>query len=206
MISTIVMWLGLNILRYNDEKGMNVAEIKANGPLFMAAETDSSAPILTGCINFLSQHPDVLRRLTDDIRNAFKTQEDIIFANTPKLSYLQAVLEETTRIYPTTLAGQPHRVPEGGANISRYWVLPGVRLFSSSSNTTTNAFRSPSKSINGQPTSPAKILSSQTFSFPSVGSATLAFLAIGKVSTSQFRLAHITALIERKLFHANPRL
>ena len=184
---------------------MTVPEIKANASLFMAAGTDSSATILTGCIYFLSQHPDVLRRLTDDIRNAFKTQEDIIFANTPKLSYLQAVLDETMRMYPPTLAGQPHRVPKGGANISGYWVPPGVRLLSSS-NTTANAFRSPSKSINGQPTSPAKILSSQTHSFPSVGSATLAFLAIAKVSTSHFRLAHITALVERKLFHANPRL
>ena len=191
------------ILKYNDEKGMTVPEIKANASLFMAAGTDSSATILTGCIYFLSQHPDALRRLTDEIRNAFKTQEDIVFANTPKLSYLQAVLDETTRMYPPTLAGQPHRVPKGGANISGYWVPSGVR-FLSSSNTVTNAFRSLSKSINGQPTSPAKTLSSRTLSSPSVGSATIAFLAIEKISTSHFRLVHITALVERKLFHANP--
>ena len=113
------------------KRGMTVPEIKANASLFMAAGTDSSATILTGCIYFLSQHPDVLRRLTDEIRDAFKTQEDILLANMPKLSYLQAVLDETTRMYPPTLAGQPHRVPKGGANISGYWVPAGVRFPSS---------------------------------------------------------------------------
>ena len=185
---------------------MTVPEIKANASLFMAAGTDSSATILTGCIYFLSQHPDVLRRLTDEIRDAFKTQEDTLFANTPKLSYRQAVLDETTRMSPPTLAGQPYRLPTGGANISGYWVPAGVRFPFSYSNAITNPFRSPSKSTNGQPTSPAKILSSLSLSFPSVGSATLAFLAIGKVSTSHFRLAHIIALVEPKLFQANPRL
>ena len=87
------------ILKYNDEKGMTVPEIKANASLFMAAGTDSSATILTGCIYFLSQHPDVLRRLTDEIRDTFKTQEDILFANTPT--------RQSSRTYKLSLT-RPH--------------------------------------------------------------------------------------------------
>ena len=114
------------ILKYNDEKGMTVPEIKANASLFMAAGTDSSATILTGCIYFLTQNSNALKRLSHEIRNAFNTEEDITFASTPKLPYLRAVLDESTRMYPPTLAGQPHRVPKGGAMISGNWVPAGV--------------------------------------------------------------------------------
>ena len=114
------------IMKYNDEKGMNLAEIKANASLFMTAGTDSSATILTGATYYILKDPKVLKRLTDEIRDAFKTEADISFQNVAKLPYLSAVLDESTRMYPPTLAGQPHRVPPEGATISGYRVPGGV--------------------------------------------------------------------------------
>ena len=57
---------------------------------------------------------------------AFKKAEDINLQNVSNLRYYEAVIEETFRMYPPGLAGQPRVAPKGGDTVRGYFVPEGV--------------------------------------------------------------------------------
>ncbi|KAL8818808.1 MAG: hypothetical protein Q9191_007859 [Dirinaria sp. TL-2023a] len=116
------------IQRYNDEKGMNLAEIKANISLFIGAGSESVATVLCGALYYLGRDNRILNKVQDEVRSAFGAQDQITLDSTLELPYLSAVLAESSRMYPGALAGQPHIVPSGGASVCGHWIPGGVSV------------------------------------------------------------------------------
>lgn len=120
------------ILRYNDERGMTHAEIESNATLLILAGSETTSTALSGCIYYLLTNSDVYHRLVNEIRESFRSQDDITILSSAKIPYLYCVLEETLRLYSPVPGIIPRRVPKGGAIIDGNFVPEGVRSLQSS--------------------------------------------------------------------------
>lgn len=117
------------IVRHNGTKGgMTTEEIQVNAGAFIVAGSETTATLLCGAIWSLLHNPTYLDKLQTEIRSRFSQAEEIQLKNTDHLDFLHAVIQESFRMYPPALAGQPRVAPPNGDFISGYWVPPKVRL------------------------------------------------------------------------------
>ncbi|KAK2763043.1 hypothetical protein FQN54_009676 [Arachnomyces sp. PD_36] len=107
---------------------MSKPEIETNASLVIMAGSETTANLLTGVSFQLLQNPEIYKNLTQEIRGSFAASEEIGLNATANLPYLQAVIEETLRIYPPVASGLPRVVPEGGAFISDRFVPEGTAV------------------------------------------------------------------------------
>ncbi|KAI5921296.1 cytochrome P450 [Camillea tinctor] len=113
----------------NGEQGLlTVPQMHSNSQLFMAAGTETSATLLSGLTYLLLTNPRSMKILTDEIRGAFKSNEQIDLDSTSRLSYLNACIEEGLRMYPPVPSGFPRMTPEGGNTIMGRWIPPGISV------------------------------------------------------------------------------
>lgn len=110
-----------------DGKGLSLSEIDANAAVFVLAGSETTAALLSGCLYYLLRR-DKYFRLAGEIRGAFEKASDITLSTLAELPYLNAVLNETMRIYPPIPAMLPRLVPEGGAIINGQYVPGGVSV------------------------------------------------------------------------------
>lgn len=118
-------------LRHNDEKddGMPREKIYNNMSSLIGAGSDTTASLLSGVVWFLLSNPHSLEQANEEVREIFKRSRDIKLRDViADLPYLQAVIDETFRLYPPALVGQPRVAPEGGATGSGHWVPGGVNF------------------------------------------------------------------------------
>ncbi|KAM3415618.1 Versicolorin B desaturase [Cercospora zeina] len=96
------------------EGGMTTSEMINNAVVLVLAGAETSATTLSGATYLLLKHPDITNKVVNEIRAAFKSDEEIDVHSVSRLSYMLAVLDEAMRIYPAV--SQPaHRVsPLGG--------------------------------------------------------------------------------------------
>ncbi len=106
-------------------------EIASHFQAMMLAGSITTATFLPGTLYYLCREPAKRARLIKEIRDNFPTAADINDrALVEKCSYLNAVCEESLRIYPPAGAAHLTRiVPEGGCDIAGYWVPGGVSVF-----------------------------------------------------------------------------
>ncbi|KAF3395109.1 Isotrichodermin C-15 hydroxylase, partial [Talaromyces pinophilus] len=115
------------ILRHNDENGMTLDEIGENSNVIIVAGSETTATLLSGTTFWLLKNPKVYRKLVDEIRSSFTTEEDINFTNVSQLRYLLAVLKEGLRMYPPVPSNLPRKVPKGGAIVNQHWISEGYK-------------------------------------------------------------------------------
>ncbi|KAI4086368.1 MAG: hypothetical protein LQ344_007593 [Seirophora lacunosa] len=130
------------MLRYNDEKGMSVPEIRTTLRTLVVAGSETTATALSGIMSNLldPDNVDIYRQLQDEIRTAFAHESDIVAGSVDKLPLLNAVIEEGLRVCPPVALGMPRVVPRGGSEVAGHWLPEGT--FVSASGYTSN--RSPS--------------------------------------------------------------
>jgi len=112
------------ILKYNDEKGLSIPEIRSNSNVLIPGGSETTSTFLTGTTWFLLKNPSTYKALADEIRGTFTSSKDITIANTVPLKYLNAVIEEGLRIYPPVPSNSPRVIPDDGASVLGEW-LPG---------------------------------------------------------------------------------
>jgi len=118
------------ILKHNEGKehgGMTREEIYKNAATLITAGSETTATHLTGAIWFLLKNPHCMENTLEEVR-AFKKPTDINLQSVASLPYYQAVIDETFRMYPPGVAGQPRIVPKGGDTVSGHFVPGGVSL------------------------------------------------------------------------------
>jgi len=117
------------ILRHNGEgKGMSHQEILQNSRGLIVAGSETTATAMSGLVYFLCQSPKPYKRLTQEIRHAFDSEDDITIKAAARLPYLHACLEETMRMYPPA-AETPPRVSPGDM-VGGEYIPEGVRTLS----------------------------------------------------------------------------
>ncbi|KAL3703610.1 hypothetical protein TMatcc_010799 [Talaromyces marneffei ATCC 18224] len=102
-------------------------KLSVNATVLLLAGSETTATCLSGTTYFLLTHPEVLEKVTAEIRSAFSTDADINIQSVNKLTYLIPVLNESLRMYPPLTSGMVREVPTGGAEIAGRFV-PGDTL------------------------------------------------------------------------------
>ena len=114
------------IRRWNDEKGMTVPEIESTFSVIILAGSESVGTAMTSVIHHLLKDPSGMRKLCEEIREAFPTQEQITMDALGELPFLNAVINEGMRLGPPTPAILSRLSP--GANVCGYWLPYGVSI------------------------------------------------------------------------------
>jgi averantin hydroxylase len=165
-----------NVIEKSDfEKGtgMTQDEMVSNASILVLGGSETTATLLSGTTYLLLKHPEVLKKLTDEVRDTFKHEDEIDLLSVSKLDYMLAVLEEGMRIYPPVPNQINRVVPPGGAMVAGRWVAGGVSrpflytLFSCSANIQS---RHPSKFSNMHPTTHPPTSHAQKTSSQNAGS------------------------------------
>ena len=111
-----------HVLRHNDERGMSREEItKTSGTVIMAG-SETSATLLSGALFFLLANSRWLAALQDEIRQL--DEAELSFVSLAKRKVLNAVIQETFRMYPPVPTILPRLTPSEGAIVDGVWI-PG---------------------------------------------------------------------------------
>lgn len=82
------------------ESGELAMEEKHNlGANLIFAGSETTATTLSGCAYLALRNPRCYEALVDEVRSTFKSEEDISILAVAELKYLQAIINETLRIY-----------------------------------------------------------------------------------------------------------
>jgi cytochrome P450 len=122
-----------SMLKHRGEKdGLTDPELVANSTILIIAGSETTATLLSGVTYWLLQTPDALRKVTEEVRRAFESEEEINFTNaTARLPYMLACLDEGFRIYPPVPSGLPRMTLPGAPTvISGHQVAAGVSVSS----------------------------------------------------------------------------
>ncbi|KAK4184313.1 Isotrichodermin C-15 hydroxylase [Podospora australis] len=106
------------------------SEIASHFQALMLAGSITTASFLPGAMYYLCRDAKRRARLIDEIRGRFSTADEINGrALVEDCPYLNAVCDETLRIYPPAGAAHLTRiVPDGGCEIAGHWVPRGTRV------------------------------------------------------------------------------
>ncbi|KAK7417360.1 hypothetical protein QQX98_004637 [Neonectria punicea] len=105
-------------------KGLSPEEMVVNAFSIAIAGSDGTATALTATIFLLLTHHHVYQQLRDSIRTEFELEEDINSAALAgdRIPLLDAVLNESMRLYPPVAVTLPRVVPPLGATIDGLFV------------------------------------------------------------------------------------
>ncbi|OJZ92917.1 hypothetical protein ASPFODRAFT_178342 [Aspergillus luchuensis CBS 106.47] len=129
--------------------GLSKDEVISNAPFFMLAGTETSSSALCGLVAHILKMPDVLQRLTEEVRSSISDPEFISMRNAHDLVYLDACIKETLRRYPPIPEIMPRVTCPQGAFIAGKWVPGGTRVYVSlfSSMNSGTYFEEPTKFV-----------------------------------------------------------
>ncbi|KAK5174601.1 uncharacterized protein LTR77_001682 [Saxophila tyrrhenica] len=103
----------------------NIKDIWAESMFLLAAGSESTATTMAITYHYLVHQPDLLAKVTAEVRSAFSNVEDIRTGETlDSLRMFQACILETLRISPAAPNTLPRIVPAGGATVDGHF-LPG---------------------------------------------------------------------------------
>lgn len=118
------------ILGHNDgAEKMTRDEIDSNGSFLILAGSETSATTCSSSTFFFLKNPTVYERLKTEVRDAFKSMNEITVSATAKLPYLHAVITEALRLHPTGPVSVVRMVDRPGVVVSGHEVPIGVRLY-----------------------------------------------------------------------------
>lgn len=120
----------IQILQHNtktEHPPLTNREITSNARILLAAGSDTTATNLSGATWLLLTHPHILQRAQLEVRTTFKTSQGITLRNVndeKRVPYLNAVIREVLRFYPSVPSTFPRVTgPEGAMIDGRY--VPG---------------------------------------------------------------------------------
>ncbi|CAO2647238.1 Nn.00g081600.m01.CDS01 [Neocucurbitaria sp. VM-36] len=116
------------ILRHNDERGITTEEIKQTSGTLIIGGSETSATLLSGAIFHLVKNPEWMTKLHQELQSTFKDESQISFASLSQLEILNAVIQETFRMYPPVPTSLPRCVPKEGATICGTFIPPDTSL------------------------------------------------------------------------------
>ncbi|KAI1474573.1 cytochrome P450 [Daldinia eschscholtzii] len=92
-------------LEQANKEGLTVQTIEAQATILILAGSEPSSVVATAAVYQVLSHPDIHKKLQDEIRAAFTNKQDIQIQGVLKLPYLDAVVRETLRIHPPIANG-----------------------------------------------------------------------------------------------------
>lgn len=97
------------------------------GTYVVTAASETTPTALSGIPHLLQQNPDKMEKLKE-IRSTFRDAEEITMAAANRLSYLQACIQESLRMFPPATHGLVREPAEGGAFVAGHFIPPGTLI------------------------------------------------------------------------------
>ncbi|KAK5688090.1 hypothetical protein LTS10_000068 [Elasticomyces elasticus] len=102
-------------------------ELEGDSLSLIGAGADTVAATLSGILFYLARYPTVLRKVTSELRLAFRSLEEIRSGSRlDSCVYLDACIEETLRLAPVVPAQLQREVMKGGIVIDGQFVPEGI--------------------------------------------------------------------------------
>ncbi|KAK3348217.1 cytochrome P450 [Neurospora tetraspora] len=114
------------LLQKREEWGMDMERLAANASLLIIAGSETTATLLSGATYLLLKHPEAMKKLIEEVRSTFKSEEEITLSSVGSLEYMLACINEAMRLYPPVPIGMPRVVPKGGAKVAGTFVPEGT--------------------------------------------------------------------------------
>jgi cytochrome P450 len=115
----------------DDGRMLTRDEMVSNARVLVLAGSETTATVLAGAAYFLSKHPQVQKKLAEEVRSSFGSEAEIDLFSVNKLQYMLAVLDETMRVFPPVPSQLPRVCHEGGDVICGVRVPGGVSILCS---------------------------------------------------------------------------
>ncbi|KAF3482729.1 benzoate 4-monooxygenase cytochrome P450 [Arthroderma uncinatum] len=113
-----------HVIKADGGTKMPMGEVYATFMVMTTAGSETTATTLSGTMNHLVAQPDILAKLTEEVRSAFMSESEMNLEALQGLQYLNAVLREGLRLCPPVPWMLPRVVPPGGDTVCGTW-LPG---------------------------------------------------------------------------------
>ncbi|KAK2606432.1 hypothetical protein QQS21_003125 [Conoideocrella luteorostrata] len=105
---------------------LSFERLHSNLALIIIAGSETNATLLVSIASILAEHPAIQQKVADEIRSAFKNEEEITMPSVNRLKYLMACIDEAMRLFPPAAIGGPRVVPQGGATVAGHYVPQGT--------------------------------------------------------------------------------
>lgn len=122
----------IDVVNSKDKKSeFDSRDVAAEIFAIIFAGADTTATSLISIFYFIQKHPQVLRKLLEEIDTAFsegRLKSPLRFNDAFKLPYLRAVVNEAMRVHPSMGLSLPRVVPDGGAYICDRYIPGGYEV------------------------------------------------------------------------------
>jgi len=105
---------------------LNEPELDGNLSGLVVAGSETTGFTLTSTSFCLANNPECFRKVADEVRSAFTSEEEINDDTLKKLPYLRATIEEALRLNPAAPNGIVRRVVSEGIGIRGYFIPKGA--------------------------------------------------------------------------------
>ncbi|KAI0529885.1 cytochrome P450 [Xylaria digitata] len=102
------------LIRKKEELNLDMGRLNMNASLIVIAGSETTSTLLCGTLFLLTTNLEVLRKLENEVRTTFQSDDEITLTSVNQLSYMLAVLNEALREYPPVVIGLPRVAPVGG--------------------------------------------------------------------------------------------
>lgn len=114
------------ILKSPESKDISVQSLCMQAQVLVVAGSETTATSLSSITFFLLKNPRAYNILKDEVRSTFKSYANITAQNTLHMQYLNAVIEESLRLYPPVPGGVPRVSP--GATVAGQYIPRGTDI------------------------------------------------------------------------------
>ncbi|KAF2760253.1 cytochrome P450 [Pseudovirgaria hyperparasitica] len=109
----------INGLLYSKQSlGLSIEQLAENANTLVIAGSETTATLLSGATFHILTNPDVLAKLTAEVRSTFASDDEIDIISVGGLKYMLACLDEALRMYPPVPIGLPRITGKAGATVS----------------------------------------------------------------------------------------
>jgi cytochrome P450 len=112
-------------------QNLDMRQIMQNSSNLIIAGSETTATALAGITYLLLKNPEIFRRVVDEVRQAYNSEDEITLLSVNNLPLMLACINESLRLYPPVALGLPRTVPQGGAMVAGEYVPQGVSVRSS---------------------------------------------------------------------------
>ncbi|CAI7673280.1 unnamed protein product [Penicillium manginii] len=110
------------LIEARDSGAISTDEIEQQASILILAGGETTSIALTSATFLLLQNPDKMENLTKELQTHFQHESEIDVSSIKKLVYLQAVIQETLRMFPPITNGFPRQTIIGGVQIDGHVV------------------------------------------------------------------------------------
>lgn len=100
--------------------GISEKEFVASADTILLGGSETTATLLSGITYYLLQNPRVHKKLVEEIRSKFSSEDEITVVAVNSLDYMLACIDETFRMYPPVPGALPRRTAVGDTFAGKY--------------------------------------------------------------------------------------